>query len=79
MFEKLIQLIQKDLKVAMLIVSLFALYHLVGYLKTFIDREVIKNSICEDEKKIMQYKLDSANIAIIELLKLNQMRNDTVK
>lgn len=51
MFEKLIQLIQKDLKVAMLIVSLFALYHLVGYLKTFIDREVIKNSICEDEKK----------------------------
>ena len=77
MLEKILQLLQKDIKIAMLAVLLFVLYHLSLYLKTFIDKEGTEKAKCEEKVERLEKQNDSANSVIINLLKLNQMRNDT--
>ena len=79
MLEKILQLLQKDIKIAMLAILLFVLYHLSLYLKTFIDKEGIEKNNCEQKVQVLERQKDSANTLIIELLKLNQMRHDSIK
>jgi hypothetical protein len=79
MIENLIKMLKNDLRIAIIAVLMFVLYHLSIYLKTFIDKEGIEKTKCEEKLERLEKQNDSANILIIELLKLNQMRHDSIK
>lgn len=77
MLDTLISIIKKDYKMAMLIITMYALYELSSYMKTFIDKNNQKLDGCEEEKKEMQKKLDSANTTILHIYQLKSIKNDT--
>lgn len=79
MINKILELLQKDFKIAMIVVLLFSLYHLSLFLKTFVDKEVVEKTKCEETVELLRKQKDSSDKALIEALKLNQIKNDSTK